>query len=70
MRLGIFWGLVAWVILEAAFLAWVHRNLEGVTHRAFLPGLYFKVPEREAAVGMREVSIVGYDGQTYYWISN
>lgn len=70
LRLAIVWGLVAWVILEAAFLAWVHRNAEGVSHRAFLPGAHFKIPKREAAAGMQDVCKTGYDGQQYYWISN
>ncbi|MGD9722733.1 MAG: hypothetical protein AB7O59_15475 [Pirellulales bacterium] len=68
--LGILWGLTAWVALETAFLAWAHRNLEGVTQRAFLPGQVFGVPEREAAANYHPVSRVGYDGQFYYWMSN
>jgi hypothetical protein len=70
LKLSIVWALVAWVVLEAAFLAWVHRNLEGVSHRAFLPGAAFTMPEREKAVGMKAVCKIGYDGQLYYWMSN
>jgi hypothetical protein len=70
LRSGVLWGLAAWIILEGAFLVWVHRNCEGVSHRAFLPGLVFKIPQREAAAGFQDVARVGYDGQQYYWISN
>ncbi len=70
LRLAILWTLVAWVVLEGAFIVWLHRNAEGVSHRAFLPGAYFKMPQREQAVGMRPVSKFGYDGQLYYWMSN
>ncbi len=38
LRLAMLWALVAWVLLEGAFIVWAHRNLEGVSHRAFLPG--------------------------------
>ena len=29
LRLAMLWGLAAWIILEGAFLVWVHRNAEG-----------------------------------------
>ena len=70
LRLALVWGIASWVILQFAFLLWVHRNLEGVSHRAFLPGTRFGVPEREAAAGMQGVCKTGYDGQQYYWQSN
>jgi hypothetical protein len=70
LRIAALWGLAAWVILQGAFQAWVHFNCEGVSHRAFLPGLVFTVPEREAAAGFKNVARVGYDGQIYYWMSN
>ena len=70
LRLGIVWGLVAFVVLMVAFKVWVHRNLEGVSHRAFLPGAVFEIPEREAAAGYHNVCKIGYDGQMYYWMSN
>ncbi len=67
---GIVWGLSAWIILEGAFIGWVHRNLEGDSHRAFLPGALFEIPEREKAAGFQSVCNIGYDGQMYYWMSN
>jgi len=70
LRMAIVWGIASWVILQFAFLLWVHRNLEGVSHRAFLPGVQFGVPEREKAAGMQSVCKTGYDGQQYYWQSN
>ena len=70
LRVAAMWGIVAWVILEATFLAWVHYNAEGVSHRAFLPGVKFKIPVREAAAGMQDVCASGHDGQQYYWMSN
>lgn len=70
LRIAALWGLAAWVVLQGTFQAWVHHNLEGVSHRAFLPGLVFTVPEREAAAGFKNISRVGYDGQIYYWMSN
>ncbi|MBL9122691.1 MAG: hypothetical protein JNG90_03600 [Planctomycetaceae bacterium] len=63
-------GIVAWIVLELLFLAFVHRDLEGDAHRAFLPGDALGVGLREAAAGYRPVSQIGYDGQLYYTISN
>ena len=64
------WGLAAWIVLEAVFLAWVHRNLEGESHRAFLPGVQLGLTEAEVAAGLASVCKVGFDGQQYYRISN
>ncbi len=69
LRLAMLWGLAAWIILEGAFLVWVHRNAEGDSSRVFLPGAHFQVPA-EAAAGIRPVAKIGYDGQMYYWMSN
>ena len=70
LRLSVLSFFGAWVVLEVAFVAWVHYSLEGAADRAFLPGLVFGVPEREAAAGTACTSTFGYDGQFYYWQSN
>jgi hypothetical protein len=70
LQVAIVSGIAAWIVLELLFVAWVHLSLEGASHRAFLPGTLFGVPDREAAAGMQCVSKFGYDGQLYYWQSN
>ena len=70
LRLGVLWGITAWVVLQLGFIAWVHRNLEGQSHRAFLPGVELGLTEAEAAAGLTSVCKVGFDGQQYYRVSN
>ncbi|MEX2114115.1 MAG: hypothetical protein WD845_13070 [Pirellulales bacterium] len=57
-------------MLQGLFLAWVHRNLEGESHRAFLPGVELGLTEAEAAAGLESVCKVGFDGQQYYRVAN
>ncbi|MGD9722732.1 MAG: hypothetical protein AB7O59_15470 [Pirellulales bacterium] len=68
--MGIVWGLAAWIVLELLFVGWVHRNAEGVSYRAFLPGVMLGQTEAERASGWQPVCKVGFDGQQYYRISN
>lgn len=63
-------AVAAFIAIEFLFIAFTHRDLEGDSHRAFLTGVQFGIPAREAAAGYRAALRGGADGQFYYSISN
>jgi hypothetical protein len=68
-------GLMNAIIALILFVSWqsfiVHYNFSGDYASVLMPGQPFGVPEREAAMGMKPVTIdAGWDGQFYYYLSN
>lgn len=70
LRAGIVSWLAAWVVLQTAFVGYVHYVYQGNSYWVFLPSTTLGIPAAETAAGMKPIGMYGYDGQQYYHISN